>query len=165
MIDGLKLTFSGEELRKVLQERIADHGRCAEKWRCELGRTKEDETEDAPLFPDHICEHAEQKHLWRVDVLAFIREHIEARETYRVGAGDLEFAELLPPRPGTVEQEDFEERTALPFRLEQLTKRVGELASGRLSWREMHDYETPDGYKVTRVDVENGPEIIRIDKK
>lgn len=54
---------------------------------------------------------------------------------------------------------------ALPFRLEQLTKRVGELASGRLSWRDMQDYETPDGYKVTRVDVENGPEIIRIDRK
>ena len=164
MIDGLKLTFSGEELRKVLQERIGGHGRCAERWRHEFGRTKEDETEDAPLLPDHMCEHEEQKHLWRVDVLTFIREHLEAQETYRVGAGDLEFAELLPPRPGTVEQEEYEERMALPFRLEQLTKRVGELASGRLSWREMEDYGAPDGYKVSRVDAENGPEVIRIDK-
>lgn len=83
MIDGLKLTFSGEELRKVLQERITYHSRCAARWRHELGRTKEDETEDAPLLPDHMCEHAEQKHLWRVDALTFIRDHIEAQESRR----------------------------------------------------------------------------------
>ena len=77
MIDGLKLTFSGEQLRKLLEERIADHGRCAERWRREQSRTKEDETEDAPLLPEHMCEHEAQKHLWRADVLVFIREHIE----------------------------------------------------------------------------------------
>jgi hypothetical protein len=149
-----------------LGERIADHDRQAERWRRELLRTKEDETEDAPLLPDHMCEHEEQRHLWRSDVLAFIRDHIEAQETYRVGAGDLEFGELSPPKPGSVEQEDYEERMALPFRLEQLTKRVGELSCGRLSSAGFRDYETPDGYTVSRVDiVENGPEIIRIDRK
>ena len=45
MIDGLKLTFSGEELRKVLDQRIASHLRGAERWRRELSRTKDDETE------------------------------------------------------------------------------------------------------------------------
>jgi hypothetical protein len=45
MIDGLKLTFTGEELRKLLEERMADHGRCAERWRREQSRTKENETE------------------------------------------------------------------------------------------------------------------------
>ena len=164
MIDGLKLTFSGEELRKVLDQRIASHLRGAERWRRELSRTKDDETEDAPLVPDHICEHEEQKHLWRVDVLTFIRDHVDAQETYRVGAGDVEFGELSPPRPGSVEQEEFEERMALPFRLEQLTKRVGELASSGVSWAGMQACEMPGGYKVSRVDVENGPEIIRIEQ-
>ena len=52
------------------------------------------------LLPDHMCEHEKQRHLLRVDVLTFIREHIEAQETHTVGSGDLEFAELLPPRAG-----------------------------------------------------------------
>jgi len=29
----------------------------------------------------------------------------------------------------------------------------------------MSDYETTDGYRVSRVDVEDGPEVIRIEKK
>ena len=101
MIDGLRLTFSGEELHKVLEERIAYHDTCAERWRREKLRTKEDETEDAPLLPNHMCEHEEEEHTWRSDVLAFIRDHIEGHE---------------------------------------------------------------DGYKVSRVETEDGPEIIRIER-
>jgi hypothetical protein len=33
MIDGLKLTFSGEELRTLLEDRIADHNGAADHWR------------------------------------------------------------------------------------------------------------------------------------
>ena len=163
MIDGLKLTFPGNELRKVLGERIAEHRRCAERWRREVSRTKEDE--NAPLLPDYMCEHEEQKHLWRAEVLAFIRDHIQVQETYRVGASDLEFGEVFPPKPGSVEQEEYEQRTALAFRLEQLTRRVGELASGRHSWATFLDRETADRYKASQVEVENGAEIIRIDQR
>ena len=129
MIDGLKLTFSGEELRTLFEERIAYHDKCAQRWRSEQSRTTESETEDAPLLPEHMCAHEEEKHMWRAEVLGLIRDHIEAEETYRVGAADVEFGELLPPKPGSVEQAEYEERTPYGFHLEQLTKRVGALAS------------------------------------
>jgi hypothetical protein len=164
MIEGLKLTFSGEELRKVLEERIDYHDRCADRWRREQTRTKEDETEDAPLLPDHMCEHEEEEHMWRSEVLGFIREHIEPQETYRVGAADAEFGELLPIKPGSVAQAEYEERTRGGFHLEQISKRLRELATGGLCAAMTRSYETPDGYKVRRVEVENGPEIIRIDR-
>jgi hypothetical protein len=143
MIEGLKLTFSGEELRKVLEERIDYHDTCAERWRREQTRTKEDETEEAPLLPEHMCEHEEEEHMWRSEVLAFIREHIEPQETYRMGAGDVEFGELLPIKPGSVAQVEHEERTRSSFYLEQISKRLGEVAS-RL-YVMSRSCETPDG--------------------
>ena len=164
MIDGLKLTLSGEELRKLLEERIAYHDRCAERWKREQLRTKEDETEEAPLLPDQMCEHAEDEHTWRSEVLGFIREHIEGGEVYRLGAADVEFGELLPPKPGSVEQADYEDRTRMAFNLERLVKSVDRLASHGFSPAMMTPYETPDGYKVSRVDVDGGPEIIRVDR-
>jgi hypothetical protein len=164
MVDGLKLTFSGEELRALLEKRIAGHARHAERWRREQSRTREDETEDEPLLPEHICEYEEERHTWRAAVLEFIRDHVEPQESYRVGAADLDFAELLPPKPEGIEQEEYEQRTAVGFQLEQLTKRVGELASGGVCAPARDEYETPDGYKVTRVEVENGPEIVRIER-
>ena len=72
--------------------------------------------------------------------------------------------ELLPPKPGSVEQEEYRERTAYGFQLEQLTKRVGELVSRGFCAAVTNDYEPPDACKVSRVEVENGPEIIRIDR-
>jgi hypothetical protein len=162
MIEGLKLTFPGEELRKVLEERIAYHQRCADRWRWEQTRTKDDETEDAPLLPEHMCEHEEEEHTWRSDVLGFIRDHIESQETYRVGAADAEFGELLPVKPGSVAQAEYEERTRSSFHLERISKRLGELASGRFC-AATGSCETPDGYRVSRLEVENGPEIIRIE--
>jgi hypothetical protein len=61
MTDGLKLTCSGGELRKLLEDRIADHQRRADRWTRETLRTPEDQTEDAPL-PDHICTNEAERH-------------------------------------------------------------------------------------------------------
>ena len=163
MIDGLKLTFTGEELRRLLEARIASHNMSADRWRSEQSRTPESETEDAPLLPGHICEHETERHEWRASVLEFIRSHIEQQATYRLGAADLEFGELLPPKPAWIEQEDYEERTAVGFHLERLTKHVGELACSSAA-AAAAGYELPAPYKATRVDVEDGPEIIRIDR-
>jgi hypothetical protein len=44
-----------------------------------------------------------------------------------VGEADLAFGELLPEKPGWMEQDEYEERTGVAFHLERLTKRVGEL--------------------------------------
>jgi hypothetical protein len=165
MVDGLKLTLSGEELRKLLADRIADHHESADHWRQERSRTPESQTEDAPLLSDHMCEHEVERHVWRAAVLEFIRGHVDEHETYRLGAGDLEFGELLPSKPGSIEQEDYEERTAIGFQLERLTKGLGELAACALpaamarAVPDRTEWEPPPGYKVTRVDVEDGPEI------
>ena len=88
MIDGLKLTFTGDELRRLLEARIASHNMSADRWRSEESRTPESETEDAPLLPDHICEHETERHEWRASVLEFIRSHIEQQATYCLGAAD-----------------------------------------------------------------------------
>ncbi len=129
MINGLKLTFSGAELRKLLKERIADHRRHAHRWTLEESRTPEEETEDAPLLPDHICANAAERHVWRAEVLQFIRDHVEAAGTYRLSPSDLELGELLPSKPGWLEQDEYEERTGVAFMLERLTKAVDGLAA------------------------------------
>jgi hypothetical protein len=80
MIEGLKLTVSGEELGKLLAARIDRHGLCADRWAREKTRTSEDETEDAPLLPERMCANEAECHGWRADVLRFIREHLDAAE-------------------------------------------------------------------------------------
>ena len=107
-------------------------------------------------------EHEEQRHVWRAEVLEFIRDHIDPQETYRLSADDLEFGELLPSKPGSVEQQDYEERTAIGFHLERLVKNLGELRC-RAGVAE-DTWEPPPGYKVTHIDVEDGPEIIKIER-
>jgi len=127
-IEGLRLTMTGVEIRQVLDERIAEHARCAERWKRELTRTPEDQTEEAPLLPDHLCENETDRHEWRVEVLEFVRDHLEPDRVYRLEPADLEFGELLPARPGWMEQSDFEERNGLRFQLERLVKEVRGLA-------------------------------------
>jgi hypothetical protein len=96
MIDGLKLTITGEELRSLLERRIDDHLRTADGWKREQERTPEQATDDEPLLPDHMCANEAERHEWRAEVLEFLRDHIDAKETYRLGEDDLAFGELLP---------------------------------------------------------------------
>jgi hypothetical protein len=129
MIDGLKLTFAGKELRKRLDERVDSHMQAAERWHHEQERGPDDQTEDAPLLPEEMCAHEAQRHEWRAAVLEYVRDHIDPAETYHLDADDVEFGELLPPRPGGVEQQEYEERTAVGFNLERLVKEIGRLSS------------------------------------
>jgi len=126
-IDGLKLTFTGDELRLRIGERIAAHRRAAERWAGEKTRTPESETDDDPILPDHICENEATRHAWRVEVLEFIRDHVEPAAAYRLHEADMTFAELLPSKPGWLEQEEYEERTSVGLHLKQLARRVGEM--------------------------------------
>lgn len=177
MIEGLKLTFSGEELRKLLEARINHHGVCGDRWAHEKTRTSEHETGDAPLLPEHICANEAERHASRADVLQFIRDHLEPAETYRLGATDLEFGELLPSRPEPLAQDEYEERNRVGFTLERLTKAVESLVGttqGNL-WR--HNSQRPadvpapgvvaetDEFRTTRLDVGDGPEVIMIERK
>ena len=127
MIIGLQLTIPGEEVRRLLERRIENHRQRADWWRREQGRTPEEETEEQPLLPEHICENEAERHEWRAAVLGFIRDRIESAEIYRLNEADLHFGELLPEKPGWLEQAEYEERTSVGFHLERLSKRVGEV--------------------------------------
>ena len=129
MVDGLTLAMSGEDLRLLLEQRIAEHQQRAERWKREQARTPEDQTDDEPLLPAHMCENEEERHEWRAAVLGFIRDRIEPAEVYRLGEADLAFGELLPKKPEWLEQEEYEERTRVGFHLERLTKRMSELVT------------------------------------
>ena len=130
MIEGLRLTFTGEELRRRLEERMADHGDSIERWKRELAQPSAEEPQEPAMFiPDHMCENQIDLHEWRVDVLAFLRDHLDPSEVYLLGAVDLAFAELLPERPGWMEQSEYEERTRVGFTLERLAREVRGLAS------------------------------------
>jgi hypothetical protein len=124
MIDGLKLTLSGEELRTLLARRADEHRQMADSWKQEASRTPEQQTEEAPLLPEHMCEYEAERHEWRAEVLDFLSEHLEPVEVYRLDEADLEFGELLPRKPGALEQEEYEERNRVGFGLERLVRRV-----------------------------------------
>jgi len=123
-IDGLKLKFAGEELRTLLDQRRREHEERAARWRHELTRGPQDQTEDEPLLPDHICENEAERHDWHAEVSAFIRDHIDPDEFYQLGQADLEFGELLPEKPGSLKQTEFEERSRVGFSLERIAKKI-----------------------------------------
>ena len=127
MIDGLKVTVTGEELANLLERRIESHKTSARRWQHEAARTPEEATDDEPLLPEHICENEAERHEWRAHVLSFIRDHLDINETYRLGEYDLAFGELLPDKPGWLNQEEYEERTRVGFQLERLSKVAGEM--------------------------------------
>lgn len=179
MIDGLRLTIPGEELRALLLARIRHHEQCAKWWTRQKTRTPEDDADWAALRPDHICSNEAEQHVWRGDVLTFIRDHVEAGATYRLGAADLEFGELLPARPDWLAQDEYEERTRIGFALERLVRSVDGLAGATYGWRHRHEPpEDPEGgaprpgvigetdeFKAGRVDADGGPEAILIERK
>jgi hypothetical protein len=174
MIDGLKLTFSGDELRTLLEQGMKRHEESARRWMSESPRTQDDAADDAPLLPSHICENEAERYAWRATVLAFIRDHIERDETYRLGTADLEYGELLPERPGWVEQDEYEQRTRIGFNLERLVKSVDNL--GGPFWRcrsqSLDGLDTSkeatseqDGeFQASRLDDEAGGEILAINR-
>lgn len=95
MIDGLKVTISGTDLRVKLDERIHWHECRIAHYDRELKRTEEDQTEESPLLPEHMLEHERDEHRDRIEVLMLIRDHLVADETYRLGESDLKFSELI----------------------------------------------------------------------
>jgi hypothetical protein len=142
MIDGLKLTFSGDELRRLLETQIQRHQQSADWWAGARTRTPEDQSDEAPLLPEHMCGNEAERYAWRAEVLAFIRDHLEAAETYRLGSADLEFGELLPEKPGWLQQDEYEEKTRVGFTLERLTKSLD--GGARMTYGLCRDHEPPE---------------------
>jgi hypothetical protein len=125
MIDGLKLTMTGEELRKRLDERVKDHERRVKWYKAEAKRGPNPKDEFDFVLPEHMCEYEQEFHGWRAKVLAYIREHLEGGEVYRLGSADLEFGEILPEQPGLVAQQEIEPEERVAFSLERIAKEVG----------------------------------------
>ena len=90
------------------------------------GRAASRREEDVQL-PAHMCELEVDRHAWRARVLDFLRGHVEVNETYHLALQDLELAELMPARPGSVEQDEYEQRTGLAFQVERLARAVSNL--------------------------------------
>jgi hypothetical protein len=99
MIEGLKLTMTGEELRTLIEQHVAEHQLKAAHWIEEAARTPDNETPETLLLPEHICENEATRHEWRAERLIFLRDHLDASETYRLDEMDLEAAGLLPEEP------------------------------------------------------------------
>jgi hypothetical protein len=106
VITGLKLTMTGKELSDLLGERIRVHEEREAHWKHEGTRKPADQTNDQPLLHCHLCENSADEEAWRVEVLMFIREHIETDAVYMLGEADLEFGDLLPERPVWVEHDE-----------------------------------------------------------
>jgi hypothetical protein len=75
---------------------------------------------------------------------------VETGETYRLGAADLEFGELLPVKPGWLAQEDDDERTRIGFSLERMVRGVDGLAGAACGWLRRPDPTDDAGDAATR---------------
>ena len=96
MVEGLKLTLTGEQLIAKLNERIRFHT-TALATQSKLLRRRTGENESSAAKRRIQREIAETEN--RIETLAFVRDHIEIDETYRLGEYDLRFADLLPEDP------------------------------------------------------------------
>ena len=130
MIEGLKLTMTGEELRNRLDDRVKQHQRVVEHYKREAKREPDPKDEYDFVLPEHMCEYEQELHTWRAETLAYIREHVEGGEVYRLGPADLEYGEILPEKPGIVEQDEFERENRVGFSMERIAKEMGGSSGG-----------------------------------
>ena len=57
MIEGLKLTMTGEELRNRLDERVKHHERVVEHYKREATREPDPNDQYDCVLPEHMCEY------------------------------------------------------------------------------------------------------------
>lgn len=134
MIDGLKVTMTGDELRTILKARVEAHRANAVRWKRDAERPPNEQTEDTPLVPEHICDNKAGRHEWRAGVLEFLRDHLEPLEICRLGESDLAFGDVLPAKPFWLEQDGYEQQHAGRFALERIARR-GRFALERIAKR------------------------------
>jgi len=90
MIDGFKLTITGEELRAHLRERVAAYRERAEELRRQI-KAPDPECPVPPEIVEDTAERAEE----RAEEFEFMREHVVELEVYVLGKTDLEFVEFV----------------------------------------------------------------------
>ena len=99
MIQGLKLPFTGQEIIRAIDARIARHEASIQFKRDEIDGKIEHKKEVQWQLPVEavLQEIAIEQH--RIDVLTMHRERIDPGETYLLGRRALKRANLLPPVP------------------------------------------------------------------
>ena len=94
MIDGLKLTMTGVQLRTNIEARIRWHQ--GEIKRLSRQVKEPEHSLDESPYPANVLESEIGRAERHIEVLTFIRDYIVADEVYRLGEFDLRFADLLP---------------------------------------------------------------------
>src|SRR5690242_7263131 len=94
MIDGLKIQMTAAELAARLAERAAWNDATGEEYEKQLRLPPG--ARDDPRTPDHILHHECREHRGRASTLRLLRDHLVPGETYLLGEGDLQFADLVP---------------------------------------------------------------------
>jgi hypothetical protein len=108
VIDGLKLTLSGSELRALLADAAKARLRLADHWKKEAARSPDDKkAAGKSRLPDRICEKEAERQEWRAEMLTFLKNHVDASATYWLGRDDLDFGDLVPEEPDWLEEEDL----------------------------------------------------------
>ena len=120
MVTGIRVAFTGEEIREALHGRIEAARQRAERWKYEAGRPLENQTIEEPVLPTHICINEERRALWRADVLAVIHERINRSEVYLLSKRELDFLGLLPPKPPLLGPYDLEDESREGFTIERI---------------------------------------------
>jgi hypothetical protein len=80
IIEGLKLTMTGEEIRKRLAERIKHHRQLVAHDKREATREPGPRDDCDFVLPEHMCEYEQELHGWQATALTYIREHVEGGE-------------------------------------------------------------------------------------
>ena len=109
MIDGFRIEMTSDELIQHLETRIQHHRRAATE--CErkrirfeaVGNLDEEDDSEMPLlaaWPGYRIEIERRVdgHKRKETTLTFLRDHVIAREIYRLGEDDLRLLELWPRR-------------------------------------------------------------------
>jgi hypothetical protein len=109
VVDGFRIEMTADELIRHLDARIAHHRAAASE--CEtkrirfeaVGNAPEDEESEVPFFgawPGYGAEleRRVEGHKRKEATLTFLRNHVIAREIYRLGEHDLRLLEFWPRR-------------------------------------------------------------------
>jgi hypothetical protein len=107
MIDGLRLDVTADEIVRLLDERIAEHGANAASDDAnaqKLEAVKRPEEVDDDIWEDDGSAVARlrrraQRERDRCEALTFMRAHVIRGETYRLSTEDLRTLEILDGRP------------------------------------------------------------------
>jgi hypothetical protein len=93
VIEGLKLTMTGVQLRTTIEGRIRWHQSEVRRMSKQL---KNPHADDESSYPQQMLENEMTRAERQVELLTFIRDYVVPDEVYRLGEFDLRFADLLP---------------------------------------------------------------------